>query len=112
MIRKINKMKKIESMRRIYSSRKEIMSKRTDFLEMHTFLKGGAALFRKKKYDEALKEFQHVIAQYPEDIELQAIATKNISICYKKKGNMKEFIKYYQKYYELLDEIPEDEDDY
>jgi tetratricopeptide (TPR) repeat protein len=111
-LRKKAKMREIAEMRSIHSTREEVMSKRGDFVVKHSLLKKGAKLFREKKYQEALEEFQHVINQYPEDMNLQAIATKNISICYKKMGNMKEFIKYYTRYYELVDEVPEDKDGY
>jgi len=111
-LKKLAQKRKINQMRSVYKSHKEIMSQRGDFVIMHGFLKDGANLFKKGKYDEALEEFIHVINQYPEDLHLQAIATKNISICYKKKGNIDEYIKYYKKYYELLYDLPEDEEDH
>lgn len=101
----------IQAMQDVYVSRKDAVILRKDFVQMHGLLKDGVSLFRDGKLEESLQEFQRVVAQHPEDAQLVCLATKNMAVVCKKLDRKEEYLLHFKKYYDLLLELPEDEDE-
>jgi tetratricopeptide (TPR) repeat protein len=105
--------KEIADQRRSYTSPEDAKALAISLEgHLHSSLKTGAQFFIKGKFEEAATEFKRVLAQFPDDPHLQVIATKNVAISYKKMGKNKEFTENLDHYFELLRNLPEDEDDF
>lgn len=110
-LKRQSRQREVQAMREVHVSRREADLLRRDFAEMHGLLKDGVRMFGEGKMEEALQEFQRVIVQHPEDAHLVCIATKNMAVVCRRLERKEEYLKHFKRYYELLLELPEDEDD-